>query len=54
MIRARLCQSYAGADIATLPYDVIMQLLIHFKTQEGMKKFTDDIIPEYEDLTMDK
>jgi transaldolase len=43
-----------GADIATLPYGVIMQLLVHYKTKEGMKKFTDDIIPEYEDLTRDK
>ena len=43
----------AGADIATLPYSVIMQLLVHFKTQEGMKKFTDDIDPEYAELTKD-
>jgi transaldolase len=43
-----------GADIATLPYGVIMQLLVHYKTKEGMKSFTDDIIPEYEDLTRDK
>jgi transaldolase len=43
-----------GSDIATLPYDVIMELLVHYKTKEGMKKFTDDIIPEYEDLTRDK
>lgn len=43
----------AGADIATLPYDVIMQLLVHYKTNEGMKKFTDDIVPEYANLTTD-
>lgn len=41
----------AGADIATLPYDVIMELLVHYKTKEGMKNFTDDIVPEYADLT---
>ena len=41
----------AGADIATLPYDVIMQLLVHYKTKEGMKNFTDDVVPEYADLT---
>jgi len=40
-----------GADIATLPYGVIMQLLVHYKTKEGIQKFTDDIIPEYENLT---
>ena len=45
--------SLAGADIATLPYDVIMNLLVHYKTQEGMKNFTDDIIPEYANLTRD-
>lgn len=44
----------SGADIATLPYGVIMQLLVHYKTQEGMKKFTDDVVPEYADLTKDK
>ena len=46
--------SLVGADIATLPYGVIMQLLVHYKTKEGMKKFTDDIIPEYEALTRNK
>ena len=43
-----------GADIATLPFSVIMQLLVHYKTQEGMQKFTDDIIPDYVKLTQDK
>lgn len=37
----------AGADIATVPYDVINDLLDHYKTKEGMKKFTKDIVPEY-------
>ena len=40
----------AGADIATLPFDVIKQLLEHYKTREGMKLFTEDIVPEYRDL----
>ena len=44
----------SGADIATLPYGVIMQLLVHYKTQEGMKKFTDDIVPEYANLIREK
>jgi len=39
-----------GADIATLPFSVIRELLIHYKTQEGMKKFTADIVKEYADL----
>jgi len=39
-----------GADIATVPYSVIKKLLSHFKTVEGMKKFTKDIVPEYAKL----
>src|SRR3989344_1903603 len=41
----------AGAHIATLPFEVIKDLLSHYKTQEGMKSFTADIIPEYVGLT---
>ncbi|MBN2072625.1 MAG: hypothetical protein JW770_01595 [Actinobacteria bacterium] len=40
----------AGADISTLPMDVIDSLLVHYKTMEGMKKFTEDIVPEYAEL----
>ncbi|GAI14574.1 unnamed protein product, partial [marine sediment metagenome] len=40
----------AGADIATLPLLVIDRLLVHYKTQECMKKFTEDIVLEYEIL----
>lgn len=40
----------AGAHIATVPFGVIAQMLRHEKTFEGMKKFTDDIVPEYEKL----
>jgi len=36
-----------GADIATVPFNVIGELLQHYKTMEGMQKFTADIIPEY-------
>ena len=39
----------AGADIATLPFTVIKDLFIHYKTQEGMKSFIQDIVPEYRD-----
>jgi len=39
-----------GADIATLPLKVIKKLLEHKKTVEGMKKFTKDVVPEYEEL----
>ncbi len=40
----------AGADIATLPFNVIKELFVHYKTQEGMKSFTDDIVLAYADL----
>ncbi len=42
-----------GAHIATCPYNVIEELLVHYKSQEGMKKFTDDIVPEYAKLITD-
>ncbi|MCX6707329.1 MAG: transaldolase [Candidatus Woesearchaeota archaeon] len=44
----------AGAHIATLPVDVIKELLSNRKTQEGMKSFTADIIPEYADLAKER
>ena len=37
----------AGADIATLPLEVIKKSLSHEKTKEGMKKFIKDSIKEY-------
>jgi transaldolase len=37
----------AGADIATMPFDVLKESVRHPKTVEGMKKFTEDIVPEY-------
>jgi transaldolase len=39
-----------GADIATLPFGVIQEMNKHFKTEEGMQKFTKDIVMEYMDL----
>ena len=39
-----------GAHIATVPLKVIKELLVHKKTEEGMKKFTKDIVPEYAEL----
>jgi transaldolase len=37
----------AGAHIATVPYPVITELIKHKKTVDGMKKFIEDIVPEY-------
>ncbi len=39
-----------GADIATLPFDVIRDLLKHPKTYEGMEQFTKDVVKEYKEL----
>ena len=39
-----------GAHIATVPFGVIKDMLKHFKTYEGMKNFTNDIVQEYVDL----
>jgi transaldolase len=40
----------AGADIATLPFSVIERTLVHYKTMEGMEKFTRDVVSEYKNL----
>ncbi len=40
----------AGADIATIPLNVIRDLLYHCKTSEGMRSFIKDIVPEYESV----
>jgi len=44
----------AGADIATVPFNVIKELLEHHKTVEGMKKFTEDIVKEYSNVVNSK
>jgi transaldolase len=40
----------AGADIATAPMDVLEGAVSHYKTMEGMKKFIEDVVPEYAEL----
>ena len=40
----------AGADIATLPFYAIKDMLKHQKTEEGSKKFEEDIIEEYKNI----
>ena len=40
-----------SADIATLPFSVVQDMLKHQKTYEGMTKFTKDIVPDYVKLT---
>jgi transaldolase len=40
----------AGAHISTLPMQVIMDMLKHHKTYEGMEAFTADIVKEYVEM----
>lgn len=44
----------AGADITTIPLKIIKDLLKHHKTAEGMKKFVQDVVPEYSALLKKK
>ena len=39
-----------GVHIATIPFHVLKDMIGHEKTLEGMKKFTEDVVPEYKDL----
>jgi transaldolase len=43
----------AGADIATIPMDVFEKMVSHYKTMEGMRKFIEDIVPEYSSIFKD-
>lgn len=36
-----------GAHIATIPFSVIEEMMKHPKTEEGIKLFTQDVVPEY-------
>ena len=36
-----------GVDIATIPFTVIEEMITHYKTEEGIKHFTKDIVEEY-------
>ncbi|MCD6473356.1 MAG: transaldolase [Thermoplasmata archaeon] len=39
-----------GVDIATIPFIVIKEMISHYKTMEGMKKFSEDVVEEYEEI----
>jgi transaldolase len=44
--QAREC-ALAGADVATIPFEVIRDMIDHPKTVEGMVAFIKDVVPEY-------
>ncbi len=39
-----------GADIATIPFSVLEEMMKHCKTAEGITKFSADVVPEYRNL----
>ena len=39
-----------GVHIATLPFDVLRGMIKHYKTAEGMRRFMDDVVPQYRTL----
>lgn len=39
-----------GANIVTLPYDIIDKLLVHEKTKEGLEQFVNDAPEKYKNL----
>ncbi len=47
--QAREC-ALAGADVATIPFSVLREMVSHFKTREGFINFSRDVVPEYESL----
>ncbi|MFW5945644.1 MAG: transaldolase family protein [Candidatus Natronoplasma sp.] len=51
--QARSCAEI-GVDVATLPFNVIENMMVHRKTSEGMKSFDDDVIPEYKEILEDR
>ena len=40
----------AGADIATIPFKVIEEMIGHYKTESGIQSFSEDVVPEYEGI----
>lgn len=39
-----------GVHIATIPFSVMKEMMKHYKTAEGIRKFSADVIPEYQNL----
>lgn len=39
-----------GAHIATIPFSVIGEMLQHPKTEEGVRRFAQDVTPEYREI----
>ncbi|MFC1694384.1 transaldolase family protein [Candidatus Latescibacterota bacterium] len=48
-IQARECAE-VGADIATMPFDVLKSMVMHPGTRDGIDAFTNDLVDDYTDL----
>jgi len=44
------CAEIAGAEIATIPLTILKEMTAHAKTAEGVRRFSNDIVPEYSQL----
>jgi len=40
----------SGSQIATIPFSVLVEMVRHPKTSEGILRFTDDLVPSYAQL----
>jgi len=40
----------AGADVATIPFQVMEQMINHHKTEEGVVSFSNDVVEEYKSI----
>ncbi len=49
VIHARECAK-AGVQIATIPFNVLKEMVGHDKTYEGVKRFKADMVPEYKEV----
>jgi transaldolase len=38
----------AGADVATIPFQVLEEMIGHYKTERGIVSFSEDVVEEYE------
>ena len=39
-----------GTQIATIPFKILKEMIAHEKSFEGVRKFKDDVVPEYREL----
>lgn len=40
----------AGADVSTIPFHVLEEMIDHYKTEQGVINFSEDVVEEYEGI----